>query len=367
MGKTWGRLYAGTRHHRKIRILRQRCPESWWIFYPLLELAFETDDNGLIYVVPEEPFTLPELATEVGLASSELLESTLQTMTSLKLISFENGFIRFLSFSERQFESDDSKERVRKHRERLKKEDSNGTIHFRSNGSETIPDRDGNGNETLHDRYGNENVTPPEQNRTEQIKVPPSGGVAASAPPDGDASAPRADFEQESGSEPGDLTAPPTAAAEPEPPVSNQDKKTQPEEKIGNSSAPKFGPSDLASLWNELGCRPQVQKLTDIRRKKAAVRLRQRDAPEWWRGLLEKVRDLQAKGRHWLTFDFIISSENNILKVVEGNYDKDFQTGKKPAIAAGNQPTGAKLGKYSSLVAGNRAGPEVQPGDGAPA
>ncbi|MBM3120348.1 MAG: hypothetical protein FJ006_12545, partial [Chloroflexi bacterium] len=42
--------------------------------------------------------------------------------------------------------------------------------------------------------------------------VPPSGGVAASAPPDGDASAPRADFEQESGSEPGDLTAPPTAA-----------------------------------------------------------------------------------------------------------------------------------------------------------
>jgi len=53
MGRTWGRLYAGTRHHRKIRILRHKLPDSWWIFYLLLELAFETDDDGLICIEPK--------------------------------------------------------------------------------------------------------------------------------------------------------------------------------------------------------------------------------------------------------------------------------------------------------------------------
>jgi hypothetical protein len=167
MGRTWGRLYAGTRHHRKLRILRQRCPESWWIFYPLLELAFETDDNGLIYVVTEEPFTLPELATEVGLTSTETLQSTLQLMANLQLISLENGFIRFLSYSDRQFESDDSKERVRNYRERIKKEPKVASPGFQGNGEETLPECHGNNHVTLQDRYGNGIVTPPEQNRTE--------------------------------------------------------------------------------------------------------------------------------------------------------------------------------------------------------
>lgn len=119
MGRTWGRLYAGTRHHRKIRILRQRCPESWWIFYPLLEMAFEADDDGLIYVVPGMPYTHEELALEVGLRDSRLLQETLKVMEDLRLVSQENGFIRFLSYNDRQFKSDaDAAERKRLSRER---------------------------------------------------------------------------------------------------------------------------------------------------------------------------------------------------------------------------------------------------------
>ncbi|MBM4289531.1 MAG: hypothetical protein FJ135_15545, partial [Deltaproteobacteria bacterium] len=54
-----------------------------------------------------------------------------------------------------------------------------------------------------------------------------------------------------------------------------QEQKKQPEDKT-EKLTPKFGPPDLAALWNELGCRPQVQKLTDDRRKKAGSRLRPR-------------------------------------------------------------------------------------------
>lgn len=152
MGRTWGRLYAGTRHHRKLRILRQRCPESWWIFYPLLELAFETDDNGFIYVVPDIPFTIPELANEVGL-TSDLLETTLQLMASLELISLEDGFVRFLSYSDRQFESDaDAAERKRRSREKAK---------------EKQIQCDGHNNVTTNNCDSHGDVTPPEQNRTE--------------------------------------------------------------------------------------------------------------------------------------------------------------------------------------------------------
>ncbi|MFP3867671.1 MAG: phage replisome organizer N-terminal domain-containing protein [Desulfobacteraceae bacterium] len=153
MGKAWGRLYAGTRNHRKVKILRQRCPEAWWVIYPLLELAFESDDGGLIYIDHDLPFSLEELAADVY-CEPELLEKALKIMETLKLVSYENGFIRFLSYEDRQFQSDDSKERVKRYREKIKQEKKK--------------DSDGNGDVTLQNSDGNGDVTPPEQNRTEQ-------------------------------------------------------------------------------------------------------------------------------------------------------------------------------------------------------
>jgi hypothetical protein len=91
-------------------------------------------------------------------------------------------------------------------------------------------------------------------------------------------------------------------------------------------SKPKFGPANLVEIWNGLGCRPMVSELTEDRRKKAGLRLRKRGDPDWWRRLFEKARDLN---KPWLTFDFLMRNDTNALKVLEGNYDHDFRSGKR--------------------------------------
>ena len=173
MGKSWGRLYAGTRHHRKIMILRERHPASWWIWYPLIEMAVDCDDGGLVYVSPDTPFTEKELARELCLPSRRLLNATLTTMKTLKLIELDAGFIRLLSYSDRQFESDSSKERTRNYRERQ-----------REKGMEE--DREGG--------RGDVTVTSiTEQNKTEHINNPPTplndsppSQPSADSPPQGE-------------------------------------------------------------------------------------------------------------------------------------------------------------------------------------
>jgi|GEM_PF-2795051 len=340
MGKTWGRLYAGTRHHRKIRILRKNCPDSWWIFYPLLELAFETDDDGMIYLAPGLPYSTDELAAEVGVFSADLLQATLAEMERLGLIETDQaGFIRLLSYSDRQYESDSSKERMRKLRQKSSKQ------HTDNQGDVTTASQAHNSDAyvTSHDRHGDVEVTLPEQSRTEQnrTEVHPSGCVAGPASPDGDASAPRGEDCQDL-DKTGGVVAEPTVAAEPETPPAEPSQDLQPEEKIAQSAAkPKFGPSDLVALWNEVGCRPQVQKLTDDRRRKITARMRNRADPAWWREFFEKVRGLQERGRKWLNIDWVIKNENNMLKVIEGNYDDDFEGGKKRAIAGNHQQRAA--------------------------
>ena len=68
IGRTWGRLYLGTRNHRKIKTLRRRHPGSWKTFYVLLEMAFETNDDSWIFIESGQPYPIGELADE-GAAS----------------------------------------------------------------------------------------------------------------------------------------------------------------------------------------------------------------------------------------------------------------------------------------------------------
>jgi hypothetical protein len=191
MGQPWGRLYTGTRHHRKIRILRQRCPDSWWIFYPLLEMAFETDNDGLIYIDPDIPYSPEELAGEVG-ARVDVMEDTLSVMADLRLIARDNGFVQFLSYRDRQFKSDTSTDRVKAHREKKKRE---------GNAEDDPMKREGNVSGPLHEtgpqQPGSVSVTPPDTDtdtdtdtETEaeaekditQSPPPPIGGSGAASP-----------------------------------------------------------------------------------------------------------------------------------------------------------------------------------------
>lgn len=132
MAKTWARLYLGTRHHRKIRILRERHPGTWWIWYPLIEMAAEVNDMGWIYVSPGVPFADKELSKELGLPSKRALNSTLTTMKTLELIELESGLIKLCSFSDRQFESDSSTPRTRKFKGKHKHTENEGTKEERS-------------------------------------------------------------------------------------------------------------------------------------------------------------------------------------------------------------------------------------------
>jgi hypothetical protein len=114
------------------------------------------------------------------------------------------------------------------------------------------------------------------------------------------------------------------------------------EEKSASVTRPKFGPSSLVKLWNELGCRPTVSELTNDRRKKAGLRLRKRGDPDWWERLFVKAK---ALNKAWLTFDFLMKNDTNSLKVLEGNYDRDFDNrgngrGARPGQSGQRTPRG---------------------------
>jgi hypothetical protein len=104
----------------------------------------------------------------------------------------------------------------------------------------------------------------------------------------------------------------------------------------------RLKPAGLMKLWNELGCRPTVSELTDDRRKKAGLRLRKQGDPDWWRRLFEKAK---ALNKAWLTFDFLMKNDTNSLKVLEGNYDRDFDNrgngrGARPGQSGQRTPRG---------------------------
>jgi hypothetical protein len=98
-------------------------------------------------------------------------------------------------------------------------------------------------------------------------------------------------------------------------------------------------------LWNFFASerkKPQISKVSDARRKKFHTRIK------------EKAFDFLAvltRAGHagdflststWFTWDWIMDSESNYLKVIEGNYDPDQK--KKPA--AGEPPADAKAVEF---------------------
>lgn len=153
MGKPWGRLYAGTRNHRKIKLLAETFPNHWMCWYVLIELAIECDDNGWIYIAPDEPYSPKQIGKEIGIHRKDVAERFLNYLESpLKLIQKSDKGILLLSFVDRNFISDVSTSRVKKYREKQKTETAN---------------------ETLHQRFGNVSETDQNRTDTEHIKKPP--------------------------------------------------------------------------------------------------------------------------------------------------------------------------------------------------
>lgn len=107
-----------------------------------------------------------------------------------------------------------------------------------------------------------------------------------------------------------------------------------------------------ATLWNLFadGRRlPKVASLTDSRRKKIAVRLKEKNFDLIKILARAKIgKDFLLTGS-WFSFDWIIENDSNYLKILEGNYDKTDA----PGAAASPAVTLADIDAlYAKFIAG---------------
>jgi hypothetical protein len=87
---------------------------------------------------------------------------------------------------------------------------------------------------------------------------------------------------------------------------------------------------DLWNLFAEKYGMAKVQKISDSRKRKFSVRIREQqfNLPE----ILKKAKDSEfLLTGTWFTFDWILENDKNYLKVLEGNYDKKQQ--QQPALS----------------------------------
>lgn len=95
----------------------------------------------------------------------------------------------------------------------------------------------------------------------------------------------------------------------------------------GRVSPDSATPQDLASLWNEIVGKPSVMELSKGRTAKARLRLKERSLDQW-REVFEQIKNTPflcgENDRGWrATFDWIISNDENALKVLEGKYGRN--------------------------------------------
>lgn len=94
----------------------------------------------------------------------------------------------------------------------------------------------------------------------------------------------------------------------------------QPEQPAGPT------PEHLLNLWNNLAdnALPRVEALTEKRRTKCLARLREHPDKEFWDRVIQKlnVSDFLRGSTGWrASFDWLITNDNNVVKIVEGSYD----------------------------------------------
>ena len=129
----WVKLSTGLFNHRKILIL-QASPNgdsliAFWV--RLICMAGEINDDGLIYVTSNVPYTVTTLAKVTG-KDEELVREALDSFQELDMIDIDNdGFIRLVKWAEHQninalnklkgSDAGDAKEKARERMRRYRK------------------------------------------------------------------------------------------------------------------------------------------------------------------------------------------------------------------------------------------------------
>lgn len=170
----WYRAYSEAAYDLKIRRLARSMgttvAETLGLWHIILGVANESPERGALLIGANLPATNADLEATSGIAD---VAPWLKAFCDLGMICLDNSVWRVTNWPKRQFSSDDSAERVKKHRTKLKPESSNGAV-------------------TLHtvtgDRYSNGSVTPPEAD-TESDTEAEKESAGADAPPAADSSA----------------------------------------------------------------------------------------------------------------------------------------------------------------------------------
>lgn len=121
----WFRTYVEMFSDRKIRRL---SPAQRWLWTAMMGAARQSPDPGRLLVAEGLPMTRAELADYAAVREREI-GPALTLMEQLGMVLVEpDGVITLPNFPKRQFESDSSSERVRKHRSNTADSDDVGTL-----------------------------------------------------------------------------------------------------------------------------------------------------------------------------------------------------------------------------------------------
>ena len=134
MAGLWLRLYTEIRNDRKLRRL---SPAQRWLWVVILTIAKESPEPGSLLLSEGVPVTVEDLVDDAAIPADEVQQG-IEAFIKQKMIEQIDGVWRLVNWDKRQFSSDSSTERVRRHRKKKQQ------------------------NETLQDRYKTVSVTPPE-------------------------------------------------------------------------------------------------------------------------------------------------------------------------------------------------------------
>jgi hypothetical protein len=116
MSGLWVRLYTEINRDRKLRRLP---PARRWLWITLLCIAKNSSRQGWLLVGDGVPANSVDLADEADIPLDEV-EAGLSDFVELRMLEKVDGVWHLLNWDKRQYVSDSSVERVRKHREKKK-------------------------------------------------------------------------------------------------------------------------------------------------------------------------------------------------------------------------------------------------------
>lgn len=121
---SWFRYYSEVTRDRKIVMAARAAGvskmEMVGAWTTILCLASDSPYRGSLYVTLQERFTVTDIETELE-TDTKTTEKILSALTRYEMLEVgEDGAYTVKNWSKRQFESDNSTERVRKHREKQK-------------------------------------------------------------------------------------------------------------------------------------------------------------------------------------------------------------------------------------------------------